>query len=86
MVTNVYNPDPCEAEAGRLCGGLNKNGHYRLICLNACLSGSVTMQERLGGVVLLEVVYQWGLALRFQKAHAGPSVFLCLLPIVVYRM
>lgn len=68
MVTNVYNPDPCEAEAGRFCGGLNKNGHHRLICLNACLTGSGTMQERLEGVVLLEVVCQWGIVFEVSKS------------------
>ena len=48
-----------------LFGGLNDNGPYRLICLNAWFPVGGTILEGLGGVVLLEEVCHRGWALRF---------------------
>jgi hypothetical protein len=57
------------------CG--NFNIPHRLLYLNA-IDG--TVWEGLGGIALLEEVFHWGWALRFQKTTPLPSLINSFLP------
>ena len=59
------------------CGGLNRNGPHRLMCLNAwsILRGTSRMHGLVGvGVVLLQKVCDQGLHFGFQKFN--PALWL----------